>query len=116
MLRLLSDADVHGPVIRGLRERMPTIDLVRAQEVGLRTAADPDILDWAAAEGRIVVTQDRRTMIGYAHERVAKGLPMPGLFVLRRRTPTAQAIDALLLVEQCSEQHEWNNLVEHLPL
>ena len=32
MLRLASDADVHGEIIRGLRRRVPEIDLVRAQD------------------------------------------------------------------------------------
>src|SRR5947208_2155595 len=35
MLRLASDADVHGDIIRGLRRRLPEIDLVRAQDVAL---------------------------------------------------------------------------------
>lgn len=29
MLRLASDADVHGDILRGLRRRCPEIDLVR---------------------------------------------------------------------------------------
>jgi hypothetical protein len=32
MLRLASDADVHGEVIRGLRRRKPEIDLEPGQE------------------------------------------------------------------------------------
>ena len=32
MLRLASDADVHGEIIRGLRRRSPSIDLVRVQD------------------------------------------------------------------------------------
>ena len=33
MLRLASDADVHGEIIRGLRRRSPEIDLIRVQDV-----------------------------------------------------------------------------------
>jgi predicted nuclease of predicted toxin-antitoxin system len=116
MLRLISDADVHGHIVTGLRGRHPAIDLVRVQEVGLRTAQDPVILQWAAAENRIVITQDHSTMIGFARARLLAGLPMAGLFVLRQRTTIGQAIDALLLVDQCSEQHEWQNRIEFLPL
>jgi hypothetical protein len=36
MLRLASDADVHGGIIRGLRRRLPEIDLVRAQSDEIR--------------------------------------------------------------------------------
>jgi hypothetical protein len=32
MLRLASDADVHGAIIRGLRRRLPEIDVVRVQD------------------------------------------------------------------------------------
>jgi predicted nuclease of predicted toxin-antitoxin system len=116
MLHLVSDADVHGHIVRGVRERNRGIDLVRVQEVGLRTAADPEILEWAARENRIVLTQDHSTMIGFARDRLVAGLPMPGLFVIRQRTSIGQAIDALLLVDQCSEQHEWQGRVEFLPL
>jgi predicted nuclease of predicted toxin-antitoxin system len=89
---------------------------IRVHEVGLRTARDPVILEWAAVENRIVISQDRSSMIGCARARVAAGLPMPGLFVLRPRTTVAQAIDALLLIDSCSQQDEWQNRIEFLPL
>ena len=44
MLRLASDADVHGGVIRGLRRRLPEIDLVRAQDALPEGAPDPEVL------------------------------------------------------------------------
>ena len=50
MLRLASDADVHGDIIRGLRRRLPVIDLVRAQDALLEGTLDPDVLAWAATE------------------------------------------------------------------
>jgi hypothetical protein len=55
-------------------------------------------------------------MIGFARDRIAAGIPMPGLFVLRPRTSIGQAIDALLLVDSCSEADEWQDRVEFLPL
>ena len=50
MLRLASDADVHGEIIRGLRRRLPEIDLVRVQDVLPEGTPDPEVLAWAAAE------------------------------------------------------------------
>jgi predicted nuclease of predicted toxin-antitoxin system len=82
MLRLLTDEDVPGDIVRGLRQRWPTLDLVRVQEVGLQSVPDPDILAWAAQAGRQVVTRDRSTMTAHASHRVGQGLAMPGLFVL----------------------------------
>jgi hypothetical protein len=50
MLPLVADEDVHGDIIRGLRRRQPTIDLVRVQDVGLDNTPDPQVLEWAANE------------------------------------------------------------------
>lgn len=44
MLRLASDADVRGEIIRGLRRRLPEVDLVRAQEALAEGTPDPEVL------------------------------------------------------------------------
>src|SRR5438874_1531099 len=75
MLRLLSDEDVPGDIVRGLRQRQPSLDVVRVQEVGLMSAADSRVLKWAAREGRQVFTRDRNTMTAEAWDRVARGCP-----------------------------------------
>jgi hypothetical protein len=49
MLRLASDADVHGDIVRGLRRRAPEVDLVRVQDVLPEGTPDPAVLAWAAA-------------------------------------------------------------------
>jgi uncharacterized protein DUF5615 len=116
MLPLATDADVHGGVIRGLRRHVPDIDLVRAQEVGLRTAGDPAVLGWAAAEGRVLVTQDQNTMTGHAYDRVRAGLPMPGLLVIGGGVTIGQAINELVLVACCGLPQDFENRVQFLPL
>jgi predicted nuclease of predicted toxin-antitoxin system len=117
MLKLASDADFHGAVYRALLRRQPELDIVRVQDAGLRTAADPDILAWAASEGRILLTHDRETMPKFAYQRVQQGLGMPGVFVLRNRPRyIGQMVEDVLLVALCSSQEEWENRVEFLPL
>lgn len=49
-------ADEHG-VLRA----HPSSDLVRVQDVGLRTQKDVKVLDWAAAERRVLLTHDAQT-------------------------------------------------------
>ena len=100
----------------GLRQCQPTIDLVRAQEVGLRTAPDPIVLEWAATEGRIVVSRDKRTLIKYANDHVQAGLPMPGVFLLRKRVAAGPLIDEIILLDGVSEQWEWRGQVTWIPL
>jgi hypothetical protein len=62
MLRLLIDEDVHGDIVAGLRRRQPGVDVVRVQEVGLAHTPDPVILEWAAGQGRVVVSVDKKTL------------------------------------------------------
>jgi predicted nuclease of predicted toxin-antitoxin system len=116
VLRLASDADCNGDVVRGLFRLQPDLDLVRVQDVGLRTADDPTILEWAAAQDRILLTHDRATIPNFAWERVRSGEPMPGVFVLRNKPPLGRMIEEILLVALCSSQDEWKERVEFLPL
>jgi hypothetical protein len=50
MLRLASDADVHGEILRGLRRRLPEIDLIRVQDALPEGTPDPEILAWAGRQ------------------------------------------------------------------
>jgi len=83
MLRLLIDEDVHGDILHGLRRRQPALDLVRVQDVGLSHTPDPMILEWAAKQQRMVVSVDKKTLAVSAWDRVARGLPMPGVAIGR---------------------------------
>jgi hypothetical protein len=56
MVPLAADESLHGHIIRGLRHREPNIDLVLVEEAGLGGTPDPQILEWAASEGRVLVT------------------------------------------------------------
>lgn len=117
MLRLATDADFNGKVYRALLRKLSELDMVRAQDVGLRTAEDPEILAWAATEGRILLTHDRDTMSGFAYQRVAAGLSMPGVFVIRdRRNQIGQMVEDILIPVLCSDQDEWKDQVQFLPI
>jgi predicted nuclease of predicted toxin-antitoxin system len=116
MLRLLSDENFNGDIVRGLFIREPDIDLLRVQDVGLQEVDDPEILSWAAANNRIVLTHDRATMPDFAYERLLREDEMLGLFVVNDRVSIRQVIDELLLLNDCSEQSEWKGIVLYLPL
>ncbi len=116
MLRMLADENFSGPVVRGLLHRKPDIDLIRVQDVGLAQASDPGILDWAAREGRIVLTHDLSTMPFYAHQRIGAGLPMPGVFAVGAWLAYAKIIDDLELLDGASIEGEWEGQVLHFPV
>jgi hypothetical protein len=116
MLALAADESLHGHIIRGLRRRQPSIDLVLVEEAGLRGRPDPEVLEWAATEGRLLITQDQQTMIGFAWDRVKAGLPMPGLIVRSKGVMIRPAIDDLLIIANCGLAEDFKDQVTHLPL
>jgi predicted nuclease of predicted toxin-antitoxin system len=117
MLPLASDADVHGEIIRGLRRRLPEIDLERAQDALPEGTPDPEILAWAAANNRILITNDRNTMIGFAYQGAASKQPVPGLIVTTNEQSIGSAIDDILIIAECMSQAEIRDqVVVFLPL
>src|SRR5262249_9703308 len=115
MLCLISDEDVHDDIIRGLRRREPTLDVVRAVDVGLDHTPDPIILTWAASQGRILVTGDLNTMVGFAWARVMAGEPMPGVLALLENIGVGRVIDDILLVALCYAPEEIKDQVLFIP-
>ena len=114
--KLLADENLNGAILRGLFLRDPDLDIVRAQDVALSGAEEPEVLAWAAGENRIVITHDGATMPDHAFERIDAGENMPGVFAIRDRLSVGQAIDEILLTVECSEPWEWNDRVVRLPL
>jgi predicted nuclease of predicted toxin-antitoxin system len=115
-LQFLADEDFRRRIVRGLSRRVSGLDLLRVQDVGLAGAADPIIQEWAAQEGRVLLTHDVSTMPDFAYERIGQGLLMPRVFVIRQSLPLAQVIDELLLLAEGSREGEWEGQVIHLPL
>lgn len=115
-VRFLADENFNRGVLVGVRRRVEGIDIVRVQDVGLRAADDPTVLQWAADEGRALVTHDIATIPDFAHQRVAAGLPMPGVFIVRSSLSMAVAIDELAMIAEASDASEWDRKVVYLPL
>jgi len=114
--RFLADENIDQDIVLGLRRRVKHVDIVRVQEVGLRTLDDPAVLQWAADHGRVLITRDIRTMPTFAHQRVAAGQSMPGVIILPAPVSMATAIEDLSLVADASRADEWIGLVAYLPL
>jgi predicted nuclease of predicted toxin-antitoxin system len=115
MIRFLADENFNGKILRSLLREQPETDIVRVQDTAIYEAPDPQVLEWAAQEGRILLTHDIETMVGYANERITNGLPMPGLIVARDTLPVGQVIEDLLTILGASQPSDWENLVTFLP-
>jgi hypothetical protein len=115
-MRFLADEDFNNKIVRGVRRRKPDLDIVRAQEAGLCGVIDPELLEWAAQQGRVLLTHDVSSMTRHAYDRVAAGLAMPGVFEVPRTLTRRQAIEDILLIAECSLENEWEGQVRYLPL
>lgn len=116
MIRLLVDQNIDGRILNGLAIRQPAIDVVHVRAIGLQAAADPVILEYAASDGRILLTHDRQTVPGFAYARVAAGQPMPGVFLVSKTLAIGQAIDEIFLAVQCMTPEECKDIVKYFPM
>ncbi|MBI1787871.1 MAG: DUF5615 family PIN-like protein [Acidobacteria bacterium] len=116
MIAFLADENLKGKIMGGLLRRSPSVDVVRAQDVGLTGVDDRILLEWAAGHNRILLTHDVQTLVGFAWESVRTGTPMAGVIVLGRNLRVSEAIEELLLIAECSEPEDWAGVVAYLPL
>jgi hypothetical protein len=116
MLRLAADEDFDHRIVLGLKRLRPDLDIVRVQEADLSGADDPEVLRWAAGEGRVLLTHDVNTMTKYAYRRTAAGQRMPGVLAVSQSIPVGKAVEDLLLLAECTLEGELEGQVLHLPL
>jgi len=116
MIPLAADENLNNDIVRALLRRSPELDIVRIQDVGLSGADDPAVLEWAAAEKRLLLTHDVATITKYAFERVESGMSMPGVFEVPQTLPVGDAVEDLLLIAECSAPGEWEAQIRYLPL
>jgi predicted nuclease of predicted toxin-antitoxin system len=69
MLKFAVDENFNMHIVNGVLRRLPDVDIVRVQDAGLAGTDDPDVLEWAAGEGRVLLTHDVNTLTGFAYER-----------------------------------------------
>ena|SRR6266481_2998400 len=115
MLSLAADENFNMHILNGILRRLPDADIRRVQDAGLAGAHDLTVLDWAAKEGRVLLTHDVSTITSFAYERIASGFPMPGVFEVPLNVPIGIAIEEIILLTECSIAGEWEGQVNYLP-
>jgi hypothetical protein len=116
VIRLAADESFDRAIADGLRRLHPDLDIVSAQHAGLTGAEDPTILAWAAAEGRVLLSHDRQTMIGFAYDRLRAGLPLPGLCIVDTSLSVGDAIADIELLLVVYADEDWRNRVLFVPI
>jgi hypothetical protein len=77
---------------------------------------DSEILEWAAREGRVLVSDDVSTVPPAACERVRDGRLMPRVFIVPDRMPFGEAIEEIEFLAADVEPDEWKDQVVFLPI
>lgn len=116
MLAYLADEDLNNRILRGLLRRQPDLDIIRVQDTFLSGAADPEVLEWAYQNGRVLLTHDVSTMTKFAFMRIRSGMATAGIIEIPRSMSVGQAIEDLLLIAIVYIPTEFENRIEYLPL
>ena len=95
--------------------RLPEINFETAYEAGLEEASDPELLSFAAKEGYLLVTHDRKTMPRHFGALI-ESQKSAGVLIISQSCEISRAIEELILVWEASEAEEYTNLIRPIPL
>jgi hypothetical protein len=115
VIRYLADASLRHSIVLGCRRREPALDFQSAAEARLEGLPDPAVRAIAAANGRILVTQDFQTMPFHFGNFLVQGGHSPGVLLISQKRATSVAIEALLLIWDASEETEWADRIAEIP-
>ena len=115
MIRFQADADLDHGIVLAVRRRERTVDFASAADSGIGGLSDPEVLEMAAREDRILITHDRRTMPDHFRHRLEAGRQSPGVFIVSQFEPIGSVVEVLMLVWSMSEPIEWHDQIRHLP-
>ncbi len=105
------DENFRSAITQSLLEKIPTLDSVRVQQVGLTSVPDEDVLAWAALHDRIVLTHDIKTLVPLANTRIALEQSMPGVIVVRWSMDAGLAVRHLAVLLGAGSAEDFANIV-----
>ena len=114
-VRFQADADLNQSIVLSVVRQEPSIDFRTATEAGLEGLPDREVLTLAAAEGRVLVSHDRKTMPRHFGQFLMNS-SSPGVLLVPQYLPISRAVEELVLVWSVTEASEWINRIVWLPL
>ncbi len=122
MLLFLLDEDTHGGVAEAFRRRvrLGTLPLVDVVYVGDPSAPpkgtqDPELLVWVEEDDRILVSNDRSTLIDHFLKHLAAGRHSPGVLIVKPGTGIGQLISELVLISEACTADEFFDRYQFIP-
>ena len=115
-IRFQADNDLNRLIVAATYRREPAIDFQTAQTAQLDYLDDETVLHLAAAEGRVLVTHDKRTLPTHFASFLGKGNHSPGvLLVIPQDAPLRTVVDTLVLIWADDRPEDWENAVTVIP-
>lgn len=98
-------------------EHLHRDDIMRVGGDGAPGCNTPDneLLIWCAEHGRVIVTQDKRTMIPEFYRKVDEGYTLPGMLIIEPDHPVREIADYLVLLMTCYSHDDLQNRYEFMP-
>ena len=115
-LAFLIDHDLKEAIPKGVQRRLPEAEIIYVRDVGLKDSPDEEVLAYAARLHLIVISHDENTMTNAAYQRVANGMPMPGLVMVQQSQPIGPIIEALIQLWTLCQKGAVEGLVLYLPI
>jgi Domain of unknown function (DUF5615) len=114
-IRFQADADLNFDIVKAVRQQEPAIDFASAADSHLRGIKDPELLERAAVDNRVLLSHDRRTMLNHFRDRLALGKSSPGLLVVSQDAPIGPVVESLVVFWSVSDPAELRDQAYHLP-
>jgi hypothetical protein len=115
MVRLQADADFNQIIVAAVVRKDPAVDLRTATLAALEGMSDLQVLAHAAAEGRVLVTHDAKTMPRHFAEFV-RSRDSAGVVVVPQHLPVSMVVEELLLIATATSADDWTNRICYLPV
>jgi hypothetical protein len=114
--RFLADEDWRFEIVLAVRRTEPIVIIETVKEIGRAGMSDAHVVEYAHANGLLVLSHDVNTLRAEADRRVADGRGVAGVFLASQRTPTRLLVESILTIWGASEAEEWGNRIVFLPL
>jgi len=114
-VRFQADNDLNQIIVKATARLEPGIDFKTAHATGLHGLNDLEVLARAAADGRVLVSHDQKTMPRHFGEFIHTAASS-GVLIAPQKMPIDKVVDDLLLIWMVNEAEEWVNRIRVLPL
>ncbi len=115
--RFLIDEDTPPYLADALLQKEPVVDIIRVGDPGAPPSGtlDPDLLIGAEGLGRVLITNDKRTMPGHLVDHFVAGRHTAGVMLLRQGFSLSRIVQEILNHWTTTTADDWIDRTVYLP-